>query len=155
MPKPILNVLDLEKQKLDLNNQARSSFVSSDLAFRQKRSSKYIELLKLLDTSGNNISQVDIDKIVSDIKNELGEIGIGQIPLGIVSKCYLGNPYEVHTLTLVGTIIKHYKFGESLPPELEKARNLAFSPKYAFIEVYTDRLVAINKDGSAAEIKNN
>ena len=75
--------------------------------------------------------------------------------LGIVAPCYLGDPFEVHTLTVTGEIIQHYKKGCSLPSQLECARRLAASEKYVCIEVYKTCLCAISEDGSVAMIARN
>lgn len=75
---------------------------------------------------------------------------INGIMLGIVSICYLGKPYEVHTLDVTGQIIEHYPGGKALPGGLEKARSLALRGGYAFIEVYVDCCRAIGRNGSVA-----
>ena len=59
------------------------------------------------------------------IEDEFPEIAIRGTLMGIVSRCYLGDPYEVHTLDISGNIIEHYKQGEPLPEYMEKARGLA------------------------------
>ena len=50
----------------------------------------------------------------------------------MVSKCFLGDPYEVHTVDFTHTIIKHYKQGEVLPDGMEKARDYS-SKKYIYV----------------------
>ena len=72
--------------------------------------------------------------------------------LGFVDKCYLGAPYEVHTIDLSGGIIEHYKRGQILPNGMEKARTLAMSGSYQFIEVYTNCLRAVSSNGSVSVI---
>jgi hypothetical protein len=62
-------------------------------------------------------------------------------------------PFEVHTFTDSHEIIEHYKTGQSLPAELERARTAARSERYLCIEVYADRLVAILPDGSATPME--
>lgn len=51
-----------------------------------------------------------------------------------------------------GMIIEHYKQGQALPEDLEKARTLANNENYAFIEVYKTKLIAIKEDGTASII---
>ena len=66
----------------------------------------------------------------------------------------MGEPYEVHTLSMLGEyIVKHYKVGESLPDGMEKARNLANNEKYDFVEVYQNKIIAVKEDGSTAIIE--
>jgi hypothetical protein len=75
------------------------------------------------------------------------------LPLGIVSKCYLGHPYEVHTLDLSGSqIIKHYKTNETMEARFENARTVAKHNAYAMIEVYIDKIIIIREDGSAIKL---
>ena len=73
--------------------------------------------------------------------------------LGFVSICYLGKPYEVHTLDMTGNIIQHYKSGQSLPGGLERARGIALHGGHDYIEVYANCLRAISSDGSVAVIE--
>lgn len=67
--------------------------------------------------------------------------------------CYPGEPYEVHTLDVSGSIIEHYKRGHKLPGLLEKARNVALRGGYEFIEVYVDCCRCISSDGSVSVVR--
>lgn len=87
------------------------------------------------------------------IQQELPDVTVDALPLGIVSKCYLGAPYEVHTLDCSGSIIQHYKVGEGLPHLMERARTLAMHPIYAFVEVYSTKLIAVSASGQTAVIE--
>ncbi len=110
------------------------------------RSRRYLTAIAGLDPSGQ-VSRVDVDDIVDRIHKEFADAW-ASIPLGIVGRCYLGVPYEVHTLTMDGAILAHYRTGEALPGPLERARGLAQSESYLAIEVYPDRIVHIRIDGS-------
>ena len=90
---------------------------------------------------------------MDQIKEEFGIAELASLPLGIVAKCYLGHPYEVHTLDLSGNeIISHFKIGESMADAFERARNLATHNAYAFVEVYTDKLLLIHHDGTVTKL---
>ena len=157
MPRPIINLKQqkIENVEIVLNQSPKKEFESPELAFRRKRSQEYIEKIKKIDIAGHNISQTEISEIINTIKNELPEITIDEFPIGIVAKCYLGEPYEVHTLSMLGKfIIKHFKSGEILPDGMEKARNLANNENYEFVEVYPDKLIAVKTDGSTSLIRN-
>ena len=117
---------------------------------RHKRSQNYIAAMSKLDGGGHVCSQHDIDALLAAIRDELPEITIDRLPIGIVSKCYLGSPFEVHTLERVRQIIQHYKTHEALPGGLERARALAQHPAYAFIEVYTDKMIAVAANGDTS-----
>ena len=119
---------------------------------RQKRSAAYIEAITKLDTGGHVHSPAATQALVDAIRNELPNISVDALPVGIVSRCYLGSPYEVHTLDCTGNIIQHFKTHESLPSFLERARSLALHKSYAFIEVYTTRLIAVGHNGQTALI---
>lgn len=110
------------------------------------RSRRYLEALAGLDPSAT-VARVDVDDVVARIHKEFDEAW-ASVPLGIVSRCYLGVPYEVHTLTLDGSILAHYKTGEALPGPLERARSLACAEAYLAIEVYPDRMIFIRTDGT-------
>lgn len=123
---------------------------------RKKRSKTYMDTLKELKAFDKDTAQVikeKIDKIKLILQDELPDINIDDLLLGIVSKCYLGEPYEVHSLNLSGGIVEHYKKGEIMPNGLEKARNLAQNKAYEFIEVYKNSLHAIDSSGNVSVIK--
>lgn len=154
MPRQILHTkasIDLDLNK-SLNTQLKSGAVVSDRVLLQKRSKKYIQAITSLDL-GTLTATHGFAELVEKMKTEFGELGITEYPLGVVSKCYLGHPYEVHVLDLSGTqIINHYKRGESLPPFLEKARNLALNDSYAMIEVYLNKMILIKADGTTTKL---
>ncbi|WP_436661170.1 hypothetical protein [Acinetobacter sp. P1(2025)] len=128
-----------------------SSPVELERALRMPRSKKYLEYIKILDTGTHHSNKTSLQELKENIQKELPEAAMGLL-IGIVSKCYLGAPYEVHTLDFFGQIIEHYKVGESMKSELERARTLAKHHNYMCIEVYSDRMVAISDDGTAAII---
>ena len=120
---------------------------------RQKRSSVYVEAMRRLDVGTHHADRAAFDSLTEAILNEFPELGIDQRPLGIVSRCYLGSPYEVHICDLDGGIIQHFKTHQSMPPLFERGRSLALHPAYAFIEVYSDTLRAVTADGSVSVIE--
>lgn len=120
---------------------------------QKKRSREYMSSISALDAGGHTNNQDQIDQIIHAIEDEFDDVEITKIMLGIVARCYLGSPYEVHTLSLASQIIKHYKIGESLPYGMEKARALVLRGNYEYVEVYTDCLRAINRNGEVAVIE--
>jgi len=71
--------------------------------------------------------------------------------LGLFGMCYLGEPYVDHLMDIAGTIITHYKPSDLVPSPFDRARPLARSRAYLFIEVYSDgTVVPIRADGSSA-----
>jgi hypothetical protein len=111
-----------------------------------RRSENYLRAIRTLDAAGS-LSAVEIDEFVDGVRREFAE-KYHTIPFGIVARCFLGEPFEVHTLALDGSIIDHYRRGQALPAALERARALAGSPAYLAVEVYPDRLVCVRADGS-------
>jgi hypothetical protein len=90
--------------------------------------------------------------LIEAIANEFPELSIEQRPIGIVSQCYLGAPYEVHICDLGGGIIEHFQIYRPMPPLFERGRSLALHPGYAFVEVYPDTLRAVSLDGAVSVI---
>ena len=135
----IKQVQEMDKMKLDR-------------ILRQKRSREYMEAMHQLDAGGHVHNQEKVNNIIQVIKNEFPEIELPAILLGCVSICYLGKPYEVHTLEITGGIIEHYKSGQVLPGGLEKARGIALRGGYDFIEVYTDCCRAVSSTGAVSVI---
>lgn len=126
--------------------------VEIERKLREKRSPGYRDAMHRLDAGTQNADPGTIDQIVQAIREEFPEVMVQYPLLGIVSLCYLGAPYEVHTLDLAGNIITHYKVRESLPGILERARPLALHKEYEFIEVYLNHLVAVRDDGTSSII---
>lgn len=124
----------------------------SDRDILKKRSVKYMDQINGLDAK-TLIDTKGMQEMMNAVQEEFGTADIANLPLGILAKCYLGHPHEVHTLDLVGNqIIKHYKINETLPADFEKARVVAKHQVYAFVEVYRDKLILIRKDGTATKL---
>jgi hypothetical protein len=165
MPKPILrqqqqtqqeSVLSAtrnQQQETQQKEQAQQmDKMKLDRLLRQPRSKAYMDAIHKLDAGGHVHNQHKVDEIINIIKSEFPEVELAGVLLGYVSKCYLGNPYEVHTLDITGNIIEHYQAGNTLPGGLEKARSIAIRGGYEFIEVYVDCCRAVSGNGSVSVI---
>lgn len=159
MPKPILNSYQSQKQTQASHimtsnlKQPQIDKLSLDRLLRKSRSKEYMDAIHQLDAGGHVHNKKEVNEIINTIKSEFPDVNINGILLGFVAKCYLGAPYEAHTLDLVGEIIEHYKRGETLPGGLDKAKSIALHGGYDFIEVYTDCCRAISSNGSVSVIK--
>ncbi|WP_455158032.1 hypothetical protein [Streptococcus sp.] len=159
MPKPILNSYQSQKQTQASHimtsnlKQPQIDKLSLDRLLRKSRSKEYMDAIHQLDAGGHVHNKKEVNEIINTIKSEFPDVDINGILLGFVAKCYLGAPYEAHTLDLVGEIIEHYKRGETLPGGLDKAKSIALHGGYDFIEVYTDCCRAISSNGSVSVIK--
>ncbi|MBI5071046.1 MAG: hypothetical protein HZB56_22745 [Deltaproteobacteria bacterium] len=120
---------------------------------RRRRSPAYVAAIAKLDAGTMETSRGAIDALVEAVAAEFPELGTPDYPLGFLARCYLGAPYEVHTLDFAGGIICHYRRGEPLPPEFEKARGLAQHQAYAFIEVYRDSIHCVAADGATTRVE--
>ena len=122
---------------------------------RKKRSQKYMDAMKSLDTGGHVHNQEKVNELINVIREEFPEVELidkGML-IGILAKCYLGFPYEVHTLNFtLSSIIEHYKRGQTLPEGMEKARAMAIRGMYEYIEVYKDYCCAVSSDGTVSII---
>lgn len=159
MPRYIMNQQAKQKTQVELSLQTppktktKMSPMQIDRVLNRKRSPEYMNAIARMDAGGHVHNQHMVDALIQAIQNELPEIEIDLGPQGIVSKCYLGAPYEVHTLDVAGHIIEHYETYRKMPGLLETARGLAKSGHYAFIEVYPNALRAVKEDGTVATIK--
>ena len=120
---------------------------------REKRSAKYLQAVTRLDAGTHHADRTGLEALVEAISDEFPELGIEQRPLGIVSQCYLGAPYEVHICDLIGSIIEHFETFRGMPPLYERGRVLAIHPSYAFVEIYSDTLRVVLLDGSVSVIE--
>ena len=126
-----------------------------DRLLRKTRSKEYMEAMHKLDAGGHVHNRHKVEELIDIIRKEFPEIEMSDltdIMLGIVSVCYLGRPYEVHTLDITGQIIEHYKSGQLLPGGLEKARSIALRGGYDFIEVYTDCCRCVSSTGAVSVV---
>lgn len=170
MPKPIINNTFKEQNisATELSLKHRDTYKSLELAFREKRPQNYINLMKNLDIEGEKISENKLNEIITQLKNLIPEISLDDSFIGVLGKCQLGADYDVHTLSkkiIFGIdesthqlgygrmILKHFKVNENLPEGLEKGRSLAVNPNYAFVEIYNDKLIAVQEDGNVAILK--
>lgn len=161
MPKPMLsrpqqtqenNILSaVAAKKADSKVSAKEKMMV-DRILRKPRSKKYMDALHKLDAGGHTHNQQEAQEIINAIREEFPEVELEGLLLGIVSECFLGKPYEVHTVDMGYQIIDHYERGRALPGQLEKARGLAIMGGYEAIEVYSDCMRAISSNGSVAEI---
>ncbi len=157
MPKPIFNTGQKINQQINLHEEpitkTKLNPMLLERRLREKRSSKYMEMMKQLDLSGSNMDKSKYQEFIDALNSEFPDIDFSSQLLGIVAKCYLGNPYDVHTLDLSGDIVVHYKTNENMPGMLGRARSLALHGEYDFIEVYSDCLRAVKADGSVTVAK--
>ena len=145
----VRRLLSAERATQSLQSGAANKSAVTVARSRQRRSREYMDALRKLD-SGGHLADDELLREIRDAMAAEFPAGPSSWPLGIVAKCYLGVPFEVHTVDISGQIIRHYKIGEPLPGEMERARRLAASEAYMVIELYTDRLVAIAADGSTS-----
>lgn len=106
-----------------------------------------------MDAGTHHADRTALESLVEAISSEFPELGIEQRPVGIVSQCYLGAPYEAHICDLAGGIIEHFETFRAMPPLYERGRVLALHPSYAFIEIFSDTLRAVSIDGSVSVIE--
>ena len=162
MPKPMLkqpqtqtqsgSMLSATQQQAQKKQTQQIDKMKLDRLLRKTRSKEYMDALHKLDAGGHVHNQHKVNEIINTIRNEFPEVEISGVLLGFVSICYLGEPYEVHTLDLSGQIIEHYKSGQTLPDGLEKARSIALRGGYDFIEVYIDCCRCVSSTGAVSVI---
>jgi hypothetical protein len=154
MPRILLNSDNLNVEVSSNTTTSATSTYISDLDLLKNRSKNYIDILSKIDAQTLTATQ-GWNEVMDAIRKQFGTVEIPSNLLGIVARCYLGDPYEVHTLGLGGTcILKHFKGGESLPDDMEKARTLALHEAYAMVEVYKDKMLVVRVDGSVTRMDN-
>lgn len=126
--------------------------MEAERILRKKRSDRYMKAIQNLDAGGHVMNQKQVDDFIRTIQEEFPELEIDGILLGIIAPCFLGKPFEVHTLDMKSSIVEHYERGKELPGGLEKARGIDIRGGYAFIEVYLDCCRAVSRDGTVAVI---
>jgi hypothetical protein len=117
---------------------------------RQKRSSAYVQAMARLDAGTHYADRAAFADLLAAVSAEFPDLTLDQRPLGVVSRCFLGPPYEVHICDLAGQIMEHFESYRPMPPLFEGARSLALHSSYAFIEVHLDGFRAVGPDGTIA-----
>lgn len=117
---------------------------------RQKRSPAYLECMQRLDAGTHQQNAAGLQALLDAITAEFPELGIDERPIGVVSRCFLGSPYEMHICDLSGGIIEHFQRWRSMPPLFERARSIAAHGAYAFIEIYVSSVRAVAADGAVS-----
>lgn len=131
----------------------QSSSRLAEARLRDRRSPAYVKAMKQLDVGHGQLAQHQVNELLDELKQDFPDVELYGSLLGIVSKCYLGEDFEVHTLDTKLEIIEHYRAGQALPGALHKARSLANSTFYEFIEVYEMCLCAVDHSGRVSIIK--
>lgn len=114
------------------------------------RSRHYLDAMARLDAT-TDVTPAKIQEIIDDIRRDFTDRWAA-LPLGLVSRCYLGAPFEVHTVLPDGGILEHYHVGQRLPGQLESGRTHSLSGLYLAVEVYENRLVCIRTDGTTVTL---
>lgn len=145
-------ILQNDNINFSTDKQSLTNGFISDRDLLKKRSKKYLDLISGLDAKTLTDTK-GMDELIKAIQEEFGTAELSSLPLGILSKCFLGHPYEVHTLDLSGSqIIRHYKITETMEAEFEKARSVAKHNAYAMVEIYKDKIILIREDGTATKL---
>lgn len=123
-------------------------------ALKKKRSMNYMNQLQVLDSGGHLLDPAALEQLLQEIQVNLGTLDFSfGVPIGIISKCYLGDPYEVHSLDVENSVIEHYVQGQPLPGVLENYRGMAMKGSYEFVEVYTTCICAVRPNGNVTLIE--
>jgi len=117
---------------------------------RQKRSPAYLERMQRLDAGTHQQNAAALQELLDAIAAEFPDLGVDERPIGVVSRCFLGPPYEVHICDLAGGIVEHFEHWRSMPQLFERARSIAWHGAYAFIEIYVSTIRAVAADGSVS-----
>ena len=124
--------------------------------YNQARGRRYISAMSRLDAGVQMQEATVLADAFAAINAEFAGLALDQRPFGFVQKCVLGPGFEVHILDIRETpILTHYRFGQRLPDPFEQGRILAVRPghlfpsTYLFVEIHSDRIVAVSADGAA------
>ena len=121
MPRPMLRTPQMQTQtqtssllsatynSQQKQQQQQMDKMKMDKLLRKSRSKEYMEALHKLDAGGHVHNQNKVNEIINTIRSEFPEVELAGVLLGYVAICYLGKPYEVHTLDIVGGLLNIIK----------------------------------------------
>ena len=166
MPKPMIQFGNKETSSTVSNamlsaNQAQTkekhytlSNEELEMLIRKPRSKEYVDFLKKLDIGCEADMSSYIEEWKERVDKEFPMIDmVSNFLLGIISRCYLGDSYEVHMLDKTLSIVGHFKKGEPLPDGLEPCRSIGMNPNYEFVEVYEHMYCIVDKNGNTSVIQ--
>jgi hypothetical protein len=151
-PRPILRSTDggQQLQPSDATTaRVRSNAAATGPISLARRSPRFAAAVARLDVG--HLQASDLGEVMDAIAAEY-PMG-APLPRGLVAECFLGPPFEVHIIDLVGGIVEHFEVGRPMPHPFERARTLAGHPAYDVIEVYDETLVCVRSDGSVTEMR--
>lgn len=128
--------------------QRVGAYVSDAYVIRNRKKLRSRELLDAIRALDVTTDEQTRKELLDKIQAEYAERNGGTI-LGLFSKCYLGEPFVDHRLSIAETILEHYQRNDIVPEPFSSARILAQSSMYIYIEIYSDgSIVPIRSDGS-------
>lgn len=128
--------------------QGRRTQSSGSPSVKNLRKPRHAGLFDALHRLDTGLDPATRDELARWIRDQY-TVEYGDIPLGFVSRCYLGPPYVDHWMDLMHNILDHFSAGQAMPEPFEGARMLARASTYAFIEVYASgRLIPVMEDGT-------
>jgi len=111
---------------------------------RRPRHAGIFQAVHALDTQLDEAQRAELARWVRDAY----QADYGDVPLGFVAPCYLGPPYVDHRLDLSQSIVEHYTPADPMPEPFTRARMLARTRAYAFVEVYASGdVLPVRDDG--------
>lgn len=166
MPKPMIRMEKQESSALQSNTTLRATqqhgaakqdtitIEELEAALRKPRSKEYVEFIKKMDIGCEADMSGYIAEWTDKVDKEFPFIAnVSNFLLGIISRCYLGDSYEVHMLDKTLSIVGHFKKGEPLPNGLEPCRSIGMNPNYEFVEVYEHMYCIVDKNGNTSVIQ--
>lgn len=154
MPRPIFKKKENNNLKIDINfnlernnKEKLNNMEHSRKILRKQRTEEYIKVMLNLDIGNHFDNDEIVMSILEKIKEEFPELSRASFPEVIITSCYLGHPYEVHAIDFDMNIIEHYKKGQTLDMKRTQARNLIIGGKYVMVEIYSDCIRAVDKNG--------
>ena len=128
------NLLSASQPKTQNAQKQQMDKMVLDRTLRKKRSKEYMQAIQKLDAGGHTHNQKQVDEIIGEITNEFPEVKLEGLLIGFVAICYLGKPYEVHTLDLSGRIIQHFQEGVKLRRKSGKScKSFTLTPSFFWL----------------------
>ncbi|WP_273353633.1 hypothetical protein [Corynebacterium resistens] len=102
---------------------------------QRNRPEQLIEVLRELDHSQN---PVHVARAIEEIRQLYRELMVGDL-VGLFGRCYLGNPFIDHQVSITGGVLQHFSPNDEVPFPFSVARGvLKSTTAYEYVEVYSD-----------------
>lgn len=144
-----VQISDNDSRKLPRSMVYVETMCGADLISRQDDEI----ITKLKDAVGDEAADEIVAMGTDELADEISDMIDEEVPekdalIGVFCRCYIEG-CDCHEITPEGRIKEHFSIGQELPAQADFCREyLKSNENCAFVEIYSDCMVAVSKDST-------